>query len=68
MATSLWEHRRRREGKGVETIIVVEGAEKGRARDDECEAVWTVGWENEKQMHVLWVSERFLCVCESQGK
>lgn len=32
-------------GKGVETIIAVEGAEKGRARDDECEAVCTVGWD-----------------------
>lgn len=28
------EHRRGREGKGVETIIVVEGAAKGRAQDD----------------------------------
>lgn len=65
MATSLWEHRRRREGKGVETIIVVEGAEKGRARDDECETVWTVGWDRTRNrcMCCEWASDCvYVCV------
>lgn len=56
MVTSLWEQRRRRAGKGVETIIVVESAEKGRAR--ECEQC-----EPRHENRVSWVSkELFVCV------